>query len=178
MYFNFWKQQIDCEKLISSRCHGPCFLTSKYGDAMCNKYLFAIHFSMCILYFAEGFLSTCSFDYFDVSFDNKLFVMILFTFAYVIPIALIIFYYSQICRHVFSHEKTLRNQAKKMNVGSLRMNQEANGRMTAEIRIAKATIVCCFLFVLGKLFLFENVFQKISMKIVVFSFSIAWTPYR
>lgn len=62
---------------------------------------------------------------------------------------LIIYYYSQIVKHVFSHEKQLRAQAKKMNVESLRSNQKA-GSSTAEVRIAKAAITICFLFVACK----------------------------
>lgn len=58
---------------------------------------------------------------------------------------MIIYYYSQIVGHVFSHEKALREQAKKMNVESLRSNVDKN-KDTAEIRIAKAAITICFLF--------------------------------
>lgn len=65
--------------------------------------------------------------------------------------SLIIYYYSQIVKHVFSHEKQLRAQAKKMNVESLRQNQKGAGSSTAEVRIAKAAITICFLFVACKL---------------------------
>lgn len=58
----------------------------------------------------------------------------------------IIYYYSQIVSHVVQHEKTLREQAKKMNVESLRSNQGTSNE-SAEIRIAKAAITICFLFV-------------------------------
>lgn len=95
----------------------------------------------------EGFLTSCTFDYLTDSFDNRLFVGTLFTFSYCIPMMLIIYYYSQIVTHVFSHEKALRAQAKKMNVESLRSNQKGAGNTTAEVRIAKAAITICFLFV-------------------------------
>lgn len=49
---------------------------------------------------------------------------------------LIIYYYSQIVSHVINHERALREQAKKMNVESLRSNASTNAQ-TAEIRIAK-----------------------------------------
>ncbi|XP_031624822.1 opsin, ultraviolet-sensitive-like [Contarinia nasturtii] len=97
----------------------------------------------------EGFLTTCSFDYLDESFDIKLFVTVLFTFTYVIPIFLILFNYSRICAHVFSHEKALKNQAKKMNVFSIRSTQKKSGNISNEIRITKAAITMCFLFVLS-----------------------------
>lgn len=43
----------------------------------------------------------------------------------------------------------MREQAKKMNVESLRANQSGNSQI-AEIRIAKAAITICFLFVACK----------------------------
>lgn len=101
------------------------------------------------LLFTEGFLTSCTFDYLTDTFDNQLFVAVLFTFSYCIPMLLIIYYYSQIVKHVFSHEKALRAQAKKMNVESLRQNQKG-GATTAEVRIAKAAITICFLFVAGE----------------------------
>lgn len=59
---------------------------------------------------------------------------------------MIIYFYSKIVGNVCRHEKTLREQAKKMNVDSLRSNQ-ANANQSAELRIAKAAITICFLFV-------------------------------
>lgn len=94
--------------------------------------------------FTEGFLTSCTFDYLSDEFDNRVFVGTLFTFSYCIPMLLIIYFYSQIVSHVFSHEKALRAQAKKMNVESLRTN---TGTSSAEVRIAKAAITICFLFV-------------------------------
>lgn len=58
----------------------------------------------------------------------------------------IIYYYSQIVSHVVNHEKALKAQAKKMNVESLRSNQDAQ-KTSVEVRIAKACITVCFLFV-------------------------------
>nr|QWV42635.1 ultraviolet sensitive opsin [Trichodes sinae] len=94
----------------------------------------------------EGFLTTCSFDYLTNTFDTKLFVGSIFTCSYVIPMIMIIYFYSQIVSKVFSHEKALREQAKKMNVESLRSNQN-QGNQSAEVRIAKAAITICSLFV-------------------------------
>ncbi|XP_037906577.1 opsin Rh4-like isoform X4 [Hermetia illucens] len=94
----------------------------------------------------EGYLTSCTFDYLTDNFDTKLFVGSIFTCSYVIPMIMIIYFYSQIVSHVFSHEKALREQAKKMNVESLRSNQDKN-KQSAEIRIAKAAITICFLFV-------------------------------
>nr|QWV42709.1 ultraviolet sensitive opsin [Brachypeplus habecki] len=94
----------------------------------------------------EGYLTTCSFDYLTNTFDNHLFVGCIFFCSYVVPMSMIIYFYSQIVSKVFSHEKALREQARKMNVESLRSNQNQNSE-SAELRIAKAAITVCFLFV-------------------------------
>nr|QWV42725.1 ultraviolet sensitive opsin [Trixagus carinifrons] len=94
----------------------------------------------------EGYLTSCSFDYLMDTFDNHMFVAVIFTFSYVIPMSMIIYFYSQIVKHVFHHEKALRDQAKKMNVESLRSNVNLQQQST-EIRIAKVAIMVCFLFV-------------------------------
>jgi r-opsin len=94
----------------------------------------------------EGYLTTCTFDYLTTTFDNKMFVGVIFTFSYVLPMSLIIYYYSQIVSQVVNHEKALREQAKKMNVESLRSNQNQQNQ-SVEVRIAKAAITVCFLFV-------------------------------
>ncbi|XP_065358973.1 opsin Rh3 [Calliphora vicina] len=93
----------------------------------------------------EGYLTSCTFDYLTDNFDTRLFVGTIFFFSFVCPTTMIIYYYSQIVGHVFSHEKALRDQAKKMNVESLRSNVDKS-KDTAEIRIAKAAITICFLF--------------------------------
>lgn len=84
----------------------------------------------------EGFLTSCTFDYLTDSDDVRSFVATIFTFSYVIPMTLIIFYYSRIVGFVVNHEKALREQAKKMNVDSLRSNASQNTQ-SAEVRIAK-----------------------------------------
>nr|QWV42666.1 ultraviolet sensitive opsin [Macratria sp. CRS 2021] len=94
----------------------------------------------------EGYLTSCTFDYLTNTLENHLFVGAIFTCSYVLPMSMIIFFYSQIVSKVFSHEKALREQAKKMNVQSLRSNQNQASE-SAELRIAKAAITICFLFV-------------------------------
>lgn len=94
----------------------------------------------------EGYLTSCTFDYMTDNFDTRLFVGCIFFCSYLVPMTMIIIYYSQIVSHVFAHEKQLREQAKKMNVESLRSNA-GQSKETAEIRIAKAAITICFLFV-------------------------------
>ncbi|KAK9878779.1 hypothetical protein WA026_022192 [Henosepilachna vigintioctopunctata] len=97
-------------------------------------------------YAPEGYLTACSFDYLTNTFDNHMFVGTIFFCSYCVPMSMIIYFYSKIVSTVFNHEKALREQAKKMNVDSLRSNQN-QGNQTAEVRIAKAAITICFLFV-------------------------------
>lgn len=61
-------------------------------------------------YVPEGYLTTCTFDYLSDRIENKSFVGTLFVFSYVLPMSLIVFFYSQIVSHVFAHEKALREQ--------------------------------------------------------------------
>nr|APY20540.1 ultraviolet sensitive opsin [Tenthredo koehleri] len=97
-------------------------------------------------YVPEGYLTSCTFDYLTQTQELRYFVLTIFIFSYCIPMSLILYYYSQIVSHVVNHEKALREQAKKMNVESLRSNTNANAQ-SAEVRIAKAAITICFLFV-------------------------------
>nr|ANN11830.1 ultraviolet wavelength sensitive opsin 1 [Chrysobothris lateralis]APY20577.1 ultraviolet sensitive opsin 1 [Chrysobothris lateralis] len=94
----------------------------------------------------EGFLTACSFDYLTDTFDTHLFVASIFTSAYVLPMLMIIYYYSQIVQHVVRHERTLKEQAKKMNIDSLRSNQSQASQST-EIKIAKVALTITFLYV-------------------------------
>ncbi|KAL3287452.1 hypothetical protein HHI36_001923 [Cryptolaemus montrouzieri] len=94
----------------------------------------------------EGYLTACSFDYLTNTFDNHMFVGAIFFCSYCVPMSMIVCFYSKIVSTVFNHEKALREQAKKMNVDSLRSNQNQNNQ-SAEVRIAKAAITICFLFV-------------------------------
>lgn len=88
----------------------------------------------------EGFLTSCTFDYLTDSSETRYFVGTIFTFSYIIPMSMIIYFYSQIVGHVMNHEKALREQAKKMNVESLRSNQGQQNQ-SAEVRIAKVSRV-------------------------------------
>ena len=68
------------------------------------------------------------------------FTTTLFVFAFCIPLSLIIYCYYHIVNTIFEHEKSLRDQAAKMNVASLRSNVDANAQ-SAEIRIAKVAML-------------------------------------
>ena len=67
-------------------------------------------------------------------------MLTLFFCNYVCPVTIIIGCYYSIVMAVFKHEDELRQQAKKMNVASLRSNSDQNA-VSAEIRIAKVAIM-------------------------------------
>lgn len=90
-------------------------------------------------YSLDGILATCSYDYVSQTQINKNAIMTLFVFNYVIPVSAIIACYFQIVQAVFRHEEELRQQAKKMNVTTLRSNTDQD-QVSAEIRIAKVSI--------------------------------------
>nr|ABY84502.1 blue-sensitive rhodopsin [Limenitis weidemeyerii] len=94
----------------------------------------------------EGFLTTCSFDYFTEDQDTRVFVMCIFVWSYVIPMLFICFFYSKLFGAVRLHERMLKEQAKKMNVKSLAAGKEDAGK-SVEIRIAKVAFTIFFLFV-------------------------------
>lgn len=71
-----------------------------------NQIFLFFNFIKCL----EGYLTACTFDYLTDTFDTQMFVAVIFTFSYCIPMLLIMYYYSQIVQHVFNHEKALRAQ--------------------------------------------------------------------
>lgn len=91
-------------------------------------------------YIPEGILDSCSFDYLTRDDTTMIFGLCLFFFLYCCPLAVILFCYYHIVKAIVNHEKALREQAKKMNVTSLRSNPDANAT-SAEIRIAKVAMV-------------------------------------
>lgn len=94
----------------------------------------------------EGFLTTCSFDYFTEDQDTRVFVMCACVWSYFIPMTFICFFYSKLFGAVRLHERMLKEQAKKMNVKSLAANKEDAGK-SVEIRIAKVAFTIFFLFI-------------------------------
>ena len=77
--------------------------------------------------------------------NTKSFVMFTLCTNYIAPISIAIFFYSQIVMAVVNHEKALREQAKKMNVESLRSGPEAE--QSAEMKIAKVAVTNVFMWI-------------------------------
>lgn len=65
-------------------------------------------------------------------------------FGYFLPILAMVKWYFSIVQAVFKHEDELRQQAKKMNVASLRSNADQDGTR-AEIKTAKVAVLNCLL---------------------------------
>jgi len=72
--------------------------------------------------------------------NHKSYILASCFFQFGGPIIVIVGCYFFIVKAVFHHEEELRQQAKKMNVTSLRNNAEQDA-VTAEMRIAKIAII-------------------------------------
>lgn len=95
-------------------------------------------------YVPEGNMTSCTIDYLSKDFKSASYTIIYAIFVYFIPLFTLVYHYSYIVGAVATHEKTLREQAKKMNVASLRANVDAS-KQNAEIRIAKVAMTTVFL---------------------------------
>ena len=80
----------------------------------------------------------CSHKFFVQDWNAKSFVICAYILNYFTPLVMIRCFYSAIVKAVVAHEKTLKEQAKKMNVESLRSAGEKEE--SAEFKIAKVAI--------------------------------------
>ncbi|CAG7724951.1 unnamed protein product [Allacma fusca] len=99
-------------------------------------------------YALDGIVASCSYGYMDQSFTNTAYILGCFVAAFILPLVIIILCYFFIVRAVCAHEKGMREQAKKMNVASLKSNDDAQ-KTSAEIRIAKVAIINISLWVIA-----------------------------
>lgn len=90
-------------------------------------------------YVPEGNMTACGTDYFDQSLSNRSYIVLYAIACYFLPLALIIYSYFFIVQAVAAHEKAMREQAKKMNVASLRSSDAAN--TSAECKLAKVALM-------------------------------------
>ncbi|EFX63568.1 hypothetical protein DAPPUDRAFT_307031 [Daphnia pulex] len=91
-------------------------------------------------YIPEGILDSCSFDYLTRDSATVSYTCCLFVSNYCTPLLIITFCYYHIVKAIMHHEEALREQAKKMNVTSLRSNADQNAQ-SAEIRVAKVAMM-------------------------------------
>jgi len=99
-------------------------------------------------YALDGIMASCSFDYLNLSPQNTSYIWTCFIFCYCLPLGIIVICYYFIVKAVWAHEAALKEQAKKMNVASLRSNEDA-AKQSAEIRIAKVAMINITLWVIA-----------------------------
>nr|AAU95194.1 putative rhodopsin [Oncometopia nigricans] len=90
-------------------------------------------------YVPEGNMTACGTDYLTPDWFSKSYILVYSLFCYFMPLFLIIYSYWFIVQAVSAHEKAMREQAKKMNVASLRSSDAAN--TSAEHKLAKVALM-------------------------------------
>nr|UUY85405.1 long wavelength-sensitive opsin [Epargyreus clarus] len=90
-------------------------------------------------YVPEGNMTACGTDYLNKDWFSRSYILVYSVFVYFMPLFLIIYSYWFIIQAVSAHEKAMREQAKKMNVASLRSSDNAN--TSAECKLAKVALM-------------------------------------
>ncbi|XP_076678582.1 long wavelength sensitive opsin 2 isoform X1 [Andrena cerasifolii] len=89
-------------------------------------------------YVPEGNMTACGTDYLSLEWVSKSYILVYSVFVYYTPLFTIIYSYYFIVSAVAAHERGMREQAKKMNVASLRSG-ETQG-VSAEAKLAKVAL--------------------------------------
>lgn len=90
-------------------------------------------------YVPEGNMTACGTDYLTKSWTSRSYILVYSVFVYFTPLLTIIYSYYFIVQAVAAHEKNMREQAKKMNVASLRSSDASN--TSAECKLAKVALM-------------------------------------
>ncbi|XP_018314938.1 rhodopsin, long-wavelength [Mycetomoellerius zeteki] len=90
-------------------------------------------------YVPEGNMTACGTDYLTKDIISRSYILFYSIFVYFMPLFLIIYSYFFIIQAVAAHEKNMREQAKKMNVASLRSAE--NQSTSAECKLAKVALM-------------------------------------
>ncbi|XP_060825284.1 rhodopsin, long-wavelength [Bombus pascuorum] len=90
-------------------------------------------------YVPEGNMTACGTDYFSKDIVSVSYILLYSIWVYFFPLFLIIWSYWFIIQAVAAHEKNMREQAKKMNVASLRSSENQN--TSAECKLAKVALM-------------------------------------
>ncbi|XP_055839708.1 opsin Rh1-like [Episyrphus balteatus] len=90
-------------------------------------------------YVPEGNLTSCGLDYLEQDWNPKSYLIFYTIFVYLLPLFVICYSYWFIISAVAAHEKAMREQAKKMNVKSLRSSED--NEKSAEGKLAKIALV-------------------------------------
>ena len=86
-------------------------------------------------------MTACGTDYLTKDIVSRSYILFYSIFVYFMPLFLIIYSYFFIIQAVAAHEKNMREQAKTMNVASLRSAE--NQSTSAECKLAKASLLAC-----------------------------------
>ncbi|KAG8228790.1 Long wavelength sensitive opsin 8 [Ladona fulva] len=86
-------------------------------------------------YVPEGNMTACGTDYLTKDWFSRSYIIVYSFFVYWLPLFVMIYAYFFIVKAVAAHEKQMREQAKKMNVASLRSGDAQ--KTSAECRLAK-----------------------------------------
>uniref|UniRef100_A0A182QP70 G-protein coupled receptors family 1 profile domain-containing protein n=1 Tax=Anopheles farauti TaxID=69004 RepID=A0A182QP70_9DIPT len=89
-------------------------------------------------YVPEGNMTACGTDYLTDDWFHKSYILVYSVFVYYIPLFTIIYAYVFIIKAVSAHEKNMREQAKRMNIQSLRSGDDGK---SAEMKLAKIALV-------------------------------------
>ncbi|XP_024947873.1 rhodopsin isoform X2 [Cephus cinctus] len=89
-------------------------------------------------YVPEGNMTSCGTDYLNKSWVSRSYILVYSIFVYYTPLFTIIYSYYFIVSTVAAHERGMREQAKKMNVASLRSGD--NQAASAEAKLAKVAL--------------------------------------
>ncbi|XP_078033316.1 long wavelength sensitive opsin 2 [Augochlora pura] len=89
-------------------------------------------------YVPEGNLTACGTDYLTLEWSSKSYILVYSVFVYYTPLFTIIYSYYHIVSAVAAHERGMREQAKKMNVASLRSGDQSGP--SAEAKLAKVAL--------------------------------------
>nr|BAO03858.1 longwave opsin [Sogatella furcifera] len=90
-------------------------------------------------YVPEGNMTACGTDYLTKDWFSRSYIIVYGFFVYFMPLFMIIYSYWFIVQAVFAHEKQMREQAKKMNVASLRSAESQN--TSQEMKLAKVALM-------------------------------------
>ncbi|KAG4079252.1 hypothetical protein HA402_006975 [Bradysia odoriphaga] len=90
-------------------------------------------------YVPEGNMTACGTDYITKDWFSRSYILTYSLACYYSPLFLIIYSYWFIVQAVAAHEKNMREQAKKMNVASLRSAENQN--TSAECKLAKVALM-------------------------------------
>nr|WCQ76408.1 long wavelength sensitive opsin 2 [Ptosima undecimmaculata] len=107
-------------------------------------YLFSVGWTIAPMfgwnrYVPEGNMTACGTDYLSQDWLSMSYIYAYSVFVYFLPLSVIIYAYWFIVQAVAAHEKSMREQAKKMNVATLRSGDAA--KTSAECKLAKVALM-------------------------------------